>query len=247
MWVGSVLFWQDVLQPCFPHKWASSATPASFCSSRNLSSLPVELSSRQGVNTGPWALIPKPLCFKSQNSDSTNLLCIHLSGCSRSSSHIVSTCLGYDRGIKTSGGQFLRKDIQNIRWHLPHMHTPIHALACRHRQEHMCTTPYTQMHLHTHFYTHVNQCRKRKHAHRNLSFCGTLWWCWHWWLSWRSHFEKQWLIQGSRLSENEPGRRVGTIGREAWVASHLDKRLVLCCEMNLDNAGSLFETQFPHL
>lgn len=128
----------------------------------NLSSLPVELCSRREVNTGPWVLNPTPLCFKSQNSDSTNPLCIHLPGCPRGSSHSISTCLECDRGIKTSGGQFLRKDIRNTHWHLPHTHTPIHAPACRYRQEHICTTPYTQMHLHTHFYTHVNQYRKKK-------------------------------------------------------------------------------------
>lgn len=140
----------------------------------NLSSLPVELWSRREVNTGPWVLNPTPLCFRSQNSDSTNPLGIHLPGCPRGSSHSISTCPGCDGGIKTPGGQFLRKDIRNTHWHLPHTHTPIHAPACRYRQEHICTTPYTQMHLHTHFYTHVNQYRKKKHAHRNLSFCGTL-------------------------------------------------------------------------
>lgn len=120
----------------------------------NLSSLPVELCSRREVNTGPWVLNPTPLCFKSQNSDSTNPLYIHLPGCPRGSSHSISTCLECDRGIKTSGGQFLRKRHPKYTLASP---THAHTHTCTSMQiqtgTHMYHTIYTNAPSHTFLYT----------------------------------------------------------------------------------------------
>lgn len=156
-------WWYSLLarcpQSCFPDKWAALATLASLCSSWLLSSLPVELSSRHGGNTGPWVLIPKPHCHISQNSGSTKPLASPF----QNAHHIVFQ-LVWDivTELKTSSGQFLRNDIQDILWHLPHKYIPIPAPAYRYKYEHICTThKCTCTHIFMHMCTNAG---KKKHT-----------------------------------------------------------------------------------
>lgn len=173
MWVGGVLFWQDVLQPCFSHKWASSATPASFCSSWFLSSLPVELSSRHGVNTGLSILIWKPLCYMSQNSGSTNPLSINVPEAHPIVVQLIWAVVKELRLLVDNSWGTTFKIFSGI------SHTCILPYTHWYTDTNMNTyVPhiYTNAPAHTFFYAHVYPCRKKKkHAHRNLNFCCNLW------------------------------------------------------------------------
>lgn len=202
----------------------------------------MQLSSRYQSQYRPQFLIPTLLEHCSHKS-----IVHHLPECSRDLSHSIPTFLGCGKRIKTSGGQFLSIVIQNVLWRPPYAHISIRAPTPRQKHEHICTI---HRHTCTCLYIWMHMCTKNKK--RKLTYTQKFM------LLWPSlvilalvailegtFWEAQ--IRGSLLSENEPEQTVGTIGREAWVASHLDECLELWCKLDLDNPGSLFESQFPHL